>query len=175
MLTDKEERFCLEYLIDLNATQAAKRAGYSEKTANEIGSQNLAKLSIQNRISELKQARVKRTEITADKVLKELAKIGFANISDYLIDGMSMKEMSSIARKKSAAIASIKKTVTTWDGGDKEIVEFKLHDKLRALENIGKHIGFFEIDNKQKGLLAEQVTIYKLPDNNRDNGDLETT
>ncbi len=74
-LTDKQEMFCKEYIIDLNATQAAIRAGYSEKTANEQGCQNLAKLSIQERIAELKEDREKRLVIDADWVLQQAVKV----------------------------------------------------------------------------------------------------
>lgn len=80
-LTAKQERFCIEYIIDLNATQAAIRAGYSKKTANRIASENLSKLDIQRKIQELQQERAERTEITQDRVLKELAGIGFAPIT----------------------------------------------------------------------------------------------
>lgn len=74
-LTEKQKRFIDEYLIDLNATAAAIRAGYSEKTANEIGSQNLVKLSIQKAIAERLKDRQQRTEITQDYVLRNLKKI----------------------------------------------------------------------------------------------------
>lgn len=80
-LTVKQERFCTEYIIDLNATQAAIRAGYSKKTANRIASENLSKPDIQRKIQELQQERAERTEITQDRVLKELAGIGFAPIT----------------------------------------------------------------------------------------------
>lgn len=168
MLTDKEERFCQEYLIDLNATQAAIRAGYSERSAKEIGYENLTKPHVQYRISALKNERSIRTQITADRVLKEFASIGFANIQDFLNSDLSMRNIKLLKRKQSAAIASIKKTTFESESGVKTQVEFKLHDKVKALEDIAKHIGFFEIDNKQKALNAEQVNIYQLPDNNRD-------
>jgi phage terminase small subunit len=74
-LTDKQEMFCKEYLIDLNATQAAIRAGYSERTANEQGCQNLAKLNIQERIAELKAGREERLQINADWVLNQAVKV----------------------------------------------------------------------------------------------------
>ena len=79
-LTDKQARFCEEYLIDLNATQAAIRAGYSEKTAREQAAQNLSKLNIQEKIAELKAERSKRTEITQDSVIQELAAVARAEI-----------------------------------------------------------------------------------------------
>lgn len=79
-LTDKQARFCEEYLIDLNATQAAIRAGYSEKTAREQAAQNLSKLNIQEKIAELKAERSKRTEITQDSVIQELAAVARAEV-----------------------------------------------------------------------------------------------
>ncbi len=82
-LTAKQQRFVDEYLIDLNATQAAIRAGYSEKTAFSIGTENLRKPLIQKAIQQRKQAREQRTEITQDRVIQELAAIGFARATDY--------------------------------------------------------------------------------------------
>ena len=79
-LTDRQARFCEEYLIDLNATQAAIRAGYSEKTAREQAAQNLSKLNIQEKIVELKAERSKRTEITQDSVIQELAAVARAEV-----------------------------------------------------------------------------------------------
>lgn len=79
-LTDRQARFCEEYLIDLNATQAAIRAGYSEKTANRIASELLSKLDIQEKITELKAERAKRTEMTQDSVIQELAAVTRAEI-----------------------------------------------------------------------------------------------
>ena len=79
-LTEKQKRFCEEYLIDLNATQAAIRAGYSKKTSDRIGNENLKKLEVQLYLKELMEQRSQRTEITADTVLKELAKIASADV-----------------------------------------------------------------------------------------------
>lgn len=79
-LTDRQARFCEEYLIDLNATQAAIRAGYSEKTAREQAAQNLSKLNIQEKIAELKAERSKRTEITQDSVIQELTAVARAEV-----------------------------------------------------------------------------------------------
>lgn len=74
-LTNKQEAFCQEYLIDLNATQAALRAGYSEKTAKDIGCENLAKPNIQKKIAELMARRSEKTEINAEWVLKSAKKV----------------------------------------------------------------------------------------------------
>lgn len=74
-LTDQQELFCKEYIIDLNATQAAKRSGYSEKTAQEQGSRLLSNVMVQERITELKSDREKRLQIDADWVLKQAVKV----------------------------------------------------------------------------------------------------
>lgn len=79
-LTDRQARFCEEYLIDLNATHAAIRAGYSEKTANEQGARLLANVSVQEKIAELKAELAKRTEMTQDSVIQELAAVARAEI-----------------------------------------------------------------------------------------------
>lgn len=154
-LTAKQERFCEEYIIDLNATQAAIRAGYSSDTAYSIGSENLKKPEIQNFLATLKKNLSNQNEGLAQMVVDELKKIGFSNIQDFLESGNEIKDISTLDRDKAAVISSIKKSKTTFgDGegneGEKESVEFKMWDKLNALEKLGKHLGIFEADNKQK-------------------------
>lgn len=156
-LTPKQETFVAEYLIDLNATQAAIRAGYSARTARKIGQENLTKPDIQKAIQEAMDARSKRTEITADRVLEEYAKIGFADIKDYLsfrteravVDYEDEKPVFGyqdiIELKPSddidgAAIAEVKHT---RDG-----IAFKLHDKKGALDSMARHLGMFKDESK---------------------------
>lgn len=81
-LTEKQKRFIAEYLVDLNATQAAIRAGYSEKTAYSAGQRMLKKVEIHAAIQEAMQERQERTEITQDKVLTEIGKVAFASADD---------------------------------------------------------------------------------------------
>ena len=83
-MTEKQKRFVEEYLIDLNATQAAIRAGYSPQTAYSIGEENLRKPEIKSRIDKAMAERSRRTGINQDRVLQELARIGFAKITDVL-------------------------------------------------------------------------------------------
>ena len=85
-MTDKQARFCEEYMIDLNATQAAIRAGYSPKTANEQAARLLANVSIQNRIAQLQAEQSRRTGVSADRVVRELAKVA-ANMVDAVLTG----------------------------------------------------------------------------------------
>lgn len=144
-LTPKQEKFCREYMKDLNGTQSAIRAGYSPKTANEQASRMLAKVNIQEFISILRKKQEERTNISADKVIKEFAKLGFSDIKDYIGDNLSFKALNEI--KNSEAISSIK--ITEAKDGSKSI-EFRLHDKKGALENLGKHLGIYETHNSQK-------------------------
>lgn len=93
-LPDKQEMFCREYLIDLNATQAAIRAGYSEKTARASGSENLSKPDIQNRIVELKAERNEQVNVDAAYVLRRLIEIDEMDVLDIMTDDMSIKPVS---------------------------------------------------------------------------------
>lgn len=148
-LTDKQEMFCKEYLIDLNATQAAIRAGYSKKTANEQGSQNLVKLSIQKRIAELKEERSKRIEIDSDGVLKELKNWAEGDYTELmLLTAKQIKELSPEIRR---LITGFKRVTRRIPGTDEEEIqiEVKFIDKQKAMEMIARHIGFYEKDNEQ--------------------------
>ena len=107
VLTDKQERFCLEYVKHLNATRAAIDAGYSTKTARVTGSENLTKPDIQKRIQSLQSAQVQRLEIDAD------------NLTRFFQSIMENKESND-------------------------------RDRIKAAENLGKRIGYYEEDNKQK-------------------------
>lgn len=149
-LTPKQELFCKEYLVDLNGTQAAIRAGYSQNSAKEIANQHLTKLHIKKYINQLKDKRSAKVEITAEMVLLELAKCGFSNIQDYIKEGFTIEEIKKLNKDHAAAISSVSIETITNDFGEKTNVKFKLHDKLAALEKIAKHIGFFGEDNKQK-------------------------
>jgi len=150
-LTDKQARFVEEYLVDLNATQAAIRAGYSEKTAYSIGSENLTKPDIQVAIVERRLAQSKRTEITADKVLAELALLGFANMEDYIrvgTNGDPYIDLSELTREQAAAISEVAVDDYVEGRGKnaREVrrVRIKFHDKKGALVDIGRHLGMFK-------------------------------
>lgn len=144
-LTPKQEAFVAEYLVDLNATQAAIRAGYSENTAGKIGSENLQKPEIAAAIQEAFDARQERTEITADRVLQELGKIAFANHGDYFdwdAKRACFIPKADLTREQMAVISAIESDVDE-DGAPTKL-KIKLHDKLAALREIGKHLGIAE-------------------------------
>lgn len=154
-LTEKQKKFCEEYVIDFNATQAAIRAGYSKKTANTIAAQNLAKLSIQNYIKELQKKREERTEVTADMVVKELAKLAFGDISQIYDKDGRMLEPHELPKDVAATISSFKSRREN-QGKDEDgniefafIDEYKRYDKTKALELLMRHLGMFAKDNEQ--------------------------
>ena len=141
-LTEKQQLFVDEYLIDLNATQAAIRAGYSVKTAKDIGCQNLAKLNIQQAISEKMAERSKRTGVNQDRIVLELAKIAFVNAADVIdSDDATIKEGAT--SDDTAAIQSVKVKVIPTKEGEGVEREIRLNDKLKALELLGKHLGMW--------------------------------
>ena len=146
-LTDKQERFCYEYCIDFNATQAAIRAGYSERSAAEIGRQNLMKLEIQTRIKEMQTNLSETAGISALKVINEHAKIAFSGISKLKDGWMTLKDFKSLTEDEKACIQEIQtKEARRSDGGDGIIVEewvkLKLYDKQKSLDSISNLLGF---------------------------------
>lgn len=142
-LTPKQKRFVDEYLIDLNATQAAIRAGYSKKTAKDIGGENLSKPAIATEIQKQLAKHQSKLEITQERILQELASIAFANGADFakvvqngLLPSVIMTPTEELPPEKLPAIAGIK--------ANQYGVEVKLHDKVKALELLGKYLGTFE-------------------------------
>lgn len=141
-MTKKQKRFVEEYLIDLNATQAAIRAGYSPDTAGSIGNENLKKPEIKAAIDKAEADRSCRTGINQDRVLREIAKLAFLNPVD-VIDMDAATVRGEANRDDTACIASVKvKSIPTEDGEITER-EVKTYDKLKALELLGKHLGMF--------------------------------
>lgn len=191
-LTAKQQRFVDEYLIDLNATQAAIRAGYSEKTARSISNENLTKPDIQAAIQKGMEARSGRVAITQDMVLRELAKIGFSDIRKVvrwgetqlrMIDGeedegdvvvpyhgLALIDSAEIDDATAGAIAEVSQ--------GKEGLKVKLHDKKGALVDIGRHLGMFvpaghaDLDAELKRLEIEKkrAEIKRLQDGGGDDG-----
>ena len=156
-MTKKQKRFVEEYLMDLNATQAAIRAGYSPDSARDIGCENLTKPNIKAAIDRAIAERSRRTGINQDRVLLELAKVAFLNPVDVIdMDGATIRGEAN--RDDTACIASVKvKTIPTDDGQITER-EVKVYDKLKALELLGKHFGMFTDKVKVDGALP--VVLY---------------
>ena len=138
-MTDKQKRFVDEYLIDLNATQAAIRAGYKPDNAQQMGSENLSKPVISSTIAKAMAERSKRTGINQDRVIRELARIGFAKITD-IVDPETAKIRENASEDDLACIQSIKIKPNEF-GTEREV---KLYDKKSALVDLGKHLGMFK-------------------------------
>jgi phage terminase small subunit len=173
-LTVKQQFFVAEYLIDLNATKAAERAGYSKRTAASIGQENLNKPEISAAITEAQSKRFQRLEITAERVLVELALIAFSNMLDYITvgpNGMVRVDLSRLTRDQAAAISEITVEEFTERTGEDEDgkptfenvkrVKFKLSDKRGALVDLGKHLKLFTEKVEVGGSLKVEVQDVK--------------
>jgi phage terminase small subunit len=153
-LNPKQQRFVAEYLKDLNATQAAIRAGYSEKTAPQIASRLLTNVKVASAVAEGQQVIAEKAGVTVEKVVNELASIGFANFGDYLnAEGRISLPLGD--RAKMAAVGEY----TTEAIGDQVITrtKFKLLDKRAALVDLGKHLGMFA-EKAERKLTLDIVT-----------------
>ena len=139
MASEKQKRFIEEYLIDLNAKQAAIRAGYKPDNADVVGYQLLQKTSVKNAIEKAMAERSRRTGISQDRVLYELAKMAFVNISDVVdLDNASVK--ADAAEEDLACIQSVKIKPNEF-GTEREV---KMYDKKASLELLGRHLGMFK-------------------------------
>jgi phage terminase small subunit len=140
-LTEKQRCFVDEYLIDLNATQAAIRAGYSAKTADQQGSRMLANVKVQQAIAEQMAERSKRTGVNQDRVVLELAKMAFVKMTDIVDD--EGRVLASASEDDLACIESVKYKSSESDTGSSVEREIKIGSKLKALELLGKHLGMW--------------------------------
>jgi len=141
-LNEKQARFAREYLVDLNATQAAIRAGYSEKTAHVQGSRLLTNAEVTAEVQRLMAKREQRTEVTADRVVKELAHIAFSDITEIVSGGagavLYVQELSSLPEHVRRCIAEVSEVQSAEGGGQLKV---KLHSKVQALRMLMDHLG----------------------------------
>lgn len=167
-LNQKQKTFCEEYLIDLNATQSAIRAGYSEKTAKSIGQRLLTYVDIQAYIQQLMDKRSERTEITADRVLNELAHIAFDDIKNYLsfkngtvVNILGQEEDRVVVKIKDSEEIDTRNVSEISIGKDGQF-KFKLYCKDNALVQLGKHLTLFTDKIEHSGKIEmPQVIITK--------------
>ncbi len=145
-LTPKQKRFVAEYLIDLNATAAARRAGYSAKTADRIGPELLGKTCVSEAIQQAIQEREKRTEITQDMVLRETAKLAFFDIRKMFDKNGKPLDISELDADTAAALVGLDVQDIADPDGDYVgyVKKYKMADKVKALELLGKHFGTWE-------------------------------
>ena len=143
-LTSKQARFIDEYMIDLNATQACIRAGYSARTADRIGPELLGKTCVQSALSVRMKDREKRTEITQDRVLREFAKLAFFDPRKLFdADGKPLP-IHQLDDDTAAVVAGLDvASVGNSDMGIGEVLKIKLADKKGALDSVARHLGMF--------------------------------
>ena len=151
-LTAKQERFVAEYLIDLNATQAAIRSGYSAKTAEWIGPQLLTKSHVEAAVAAAQQKRGVETNITAARVLQEIARLAFFDPRRLLTNEGEPIPIQELDDDTAAAIAGLETATEKERGGEGVtfIRKYKIADKNSALEKLSKHLGLYKLDNSQK-------------------------
>ena len=173
-LTPKQEKFIQEYLNPngggyLNATQAAALAGYSKKTANEQGARLLANVSIKNAISKVQSKTANKVDISKERWIAELARIFFADMKDFVdVDtdtgATRVKGYDEMPKGASKVISSIEenRTIKEDSSGNDSIIfakfKFKLHDKLKAGEMLGEHLGYL----KKKVELSGKLDLVEL-------------
>jgi len=172
-ITDRMKKFVDEYLVDFNATQAAIRAGYSPDTANEQGSQLLARPDIRELVAEGQKEVMERTQTFQDNAVAELKIVGFSDLADFLTvkaDGIvEQKPFNELTKEQTKCIKKIKQTVRSSHSADGTIlhqtavIEIELHDKLRALELLGRHLGMFNDSLRLEGALPLQIFFEVAP------------
>lgn len=152
-MTPKQVLFVQEYLVDLNATQAAMRAGYSEKTAYSMGQENLKKPEIAAAIAAAQSERSKRTEVTADRVLQEYAALAFYDPAD--IAAAAIDEPADIAKLPE----HVRRAIVGWKWDKDGNLVLSLSPKTPSLDALGKHLGMFreQIDVNVKTDLAAMI------------------
>lgn len=171
-LTPKQERFVEEYLVDLCAAAAARRAGYSARRADAIGGENLRKPAIAAAIAARRAQLQASTEITQERVLRELAKVAFLDSRRFFdADGRPVPLHQLDAETAGAVVGLDVLEEFAGIGPEREKVgevkKYKLADKVKALELLGRHLGTF--DDRVKVDLGRAVTVY-IPGNGRNEG-----
>ena len=159
-LTDKQSRFVEEYLIDLNATQAAIRAGYSAKTAEWIGPQLLGKTHVAEAVRAGRASLSKRVEITQERVLQEYARLAFFDPRKVFDSTGAPKPIHELDDDTAAAIIGLEVVqVGNAEVGVGDILKYKLADKKGALDSVARHLGMFndKLDLKVTDVLAERL------------------
>lgn len=167
-LTDRQRRFVEEYLVTGNATEAARRAGYSGKTARQAGAENLSKPAIAAAVATAQAARSKRTQTEADDVLREWTVLAFSDIGqvlDFSDVEPRLRPACEIPEAARRAVSGVKVRRYTEGRGESarevEVTEFKLWDKLNALEKLGKHLGLLK--ETPAAAVTVAVTFIEVP------------
>lgn len=159
-LSPKQARFVAEYLVDLNATQAAVRAGYSPKTANEQGARLLANASVAQAVATKQEKRLTKLEITAERVLTEMARIGFSDVRDWFDEQGRLRPLQDLPEDAARAIASVevlREKVTRFGDEtsgakiEEAVIKVRAWDKVQALQMLAKNLGLLKTQVEVSG------------------------
>ena len=172
-ITDRMQKFVDEYLVDFNGTKAAERSGYSADSAQEIASQLLARPDIRELVAEGQKAITERTQTFQDSAVAELKIVGFSDLADFLTvkEGgiVEQKPFNELTKEQTKCIKKIKQVVRSTHAADGSILhqtatlEIELHDKLKALELLGRHLGMFNDSLRLEGALPLQIFFEVAP------------
>jgi len=166
-LSERADRFCLEYVKDLNATRAALRAGYSRKTAYSQAYRLLKNVGVRRRLKKLIDRRAQRSMVKAEDVLEELRRLGFscpAEFASFGPKGVKLKDSSKLSPEQLAAVAEVAQV----DGpAGRRNIRLKFHDKVAALRLLGEHLGVFKKDLFEGESYQVQLNIVKSYDGDK--------
>lgn len=146
-LTPKQIRFCQEYMVDLNGTQAAIRAGYSEDSAAAIASQNLIKLNIKDYISELQKDAANSLKITKEKVIAGLKMLSFYDPRKFFDENGNLKAIADLDDETAFALSSFEITEERGGTGNQLVLAYtkkiKMNDRKGAMDMLNKMLGYY--------------------------------
>jgi phage terminase small subunit len=172
-ITDKMRQFVDEYLIDMNGTQAAIRAGYSEATAQEQSSQLLDRPDIRELVEQRQKDRIDRTQISQDLTVNELKAIALSDIADFVIvkEGgvIEQRPFNELKKEQTRCVKKIRQTVRTAQSSDGTVIhqtavlELELYDKVKSLELLGRHLGIFNDRLTLDGALPLMISFEVAP------------
>lgn len=156
-MTPKQTRFIAEYLIDLNATQAAIRAGYSAKTASSIGEELLRKPEIAAAVIAGQAKQLEKADLTATRVLEEMRRLAFSDVRDLFDAQGNLRAIHTLTPEQSACIAGLEviiKNAKAGDGQTDTVHKIKVWDKPKVLDMLGKHFGILTEQVQHTGTLS---------------------
>lgn len=158
-LTAKQELFCIEYLKDFNATQAAIRAKYNKNSAYSMGQRLLKNVEVQKKVKLFSSEAVNKSKVDLERVIHELSLIAFSDITNYaeIENGkVTLKNSAGMSRELTAAIESVSQV-----GVRAKSIKFKLHDKARALETLLKYFVENPASEEQKKIITSPLKVGK--------------
>lgn len=152
-LTERQKAFVKEYLVDLNGAKAARRAGYAVDTSRNEATRQLANVHVQAEIQKGMEKRGEKVDLTAERVVLELMKIAFADIksvASWTANGVAFMPSDDLTDNISAAISEVSEKTVTTKGETSTNLKVKMHDKLKALDMLARHLGMMK-DRDEEG------------------------